>query len=144
MRNLPGLWTVTIKHMKNRLEGHSVLIVDDDPDILASFTIAMKAEGAVTHAATDGTAAIAACIKHSPDAMILDMMLPKRSGFLVLEELQNIKNPPLVVMVTANEGKRHMAYAMSLGVGAYLNKPVGLDRLIDTVSCLLQESVQHE
>ena len=130
--------------MKNRLEGHSVLIVDDDPDILASFTIAMKAEGAATLEATDGTAAIAACMAHSPDAMILDMMLPKRSGFLVLEELQNLEHPPLVIMVTANEGKRHMAYAKSLGVGAYLMKPVGLDRLINTVSSLLQESEHYE
>ena len=81
---------------------------------------------------------------HSPDAMILDMMLPKRSGFLVLEELQNLEDPPLVIMVTANEGKRHMAYAKSLGVGAYLMKPVGLDLLIDTVSSLLQESEHYE
>jgi len=49
-----------------------------------------------------------------------------------------------VIMVTANEGKRHMAYAKSLGVGAYLMKPVGLDRLIDTVSSLLQESEHYE
>ncbi|MBT4530028.1 MAG: response regulator [Phycisphaerae bacterium] len=126
--------------MNNRLEGHTILIVDDDQDILASFNLAMKAEGATTHTASDGTAAISACIEHSPNAMILDMMLPKRSGFLVLEEIQNMEEPPIVVMVTANEGKRHMAYAKSLGVGAYLNKPVGLDRLIDTVSCLLQES----
>jgi len=47
--------------------------------------------------------------------------------------------PPKVVMVTANEGKRHMAYAKTLGVSAYLNKPVSLDKLIDTVSCLLKE-----
>ena len=124
----------------NRLDGHTVLIVDDDLDILESFNIAMKAEGAITHTASDGTAAIVSCIEHVPDAMILDMMLPKRSGFLVLEELQHMENPPIVVMVTANEGKRHMAYAKSLGVGAYLMKPVGLDRLIDTVSCLLQET----
>jgi len=46
-------------------------------------------------------------------------------------------------MVTANEGKRHMAYAKTLGVAAYLIKPVGLDRLIDTVSCLLQEDKKN-
>jgi DNA-binding response OmpR family regulator len=67
------------------------------------------------------------------------MMLPKRSGFLVLEEFQRMEHPPIVIMVTANEGKRHMAYAKSLGVAAYLTKPVGLDRLIETVSCLLHD-----
>ena len=123
-----------------RLEGYTILIVDDDLDILESFELAMRVEGATTQTASDGTAAISECRNHHPDAIILDMMLPKRSGFLVLEELQHMEKPPIVVMVTANEGKRHMAYAKSLGVAAYLNKPVSLDRLIDTVSSLLRES----
>ncbi|MBC8201669.1 MAG: response regulator, partial [Planctomycetes bacterium] len=82
------------------------------------------------------------CMASQPDAVILDMMLPKRSGFLVLEEILSVKSAPTVVMVTANEGKRHMAYANTLGVSAYLIKPVGLDKLIDTVSCLLQEVIE--
>ena len=123
-----------------RLDGYTILIVDDDLDILESFELAMRVEGATTQTAIDGTQAISACIQEPPDAIILDMMLPKRSGFLVLEELQSMEQPPLVVMVTANEGKRHMAYAKSLGVAAYLMKPVSLERLIDTVSSLLRES----
>ena len=122
-----------------RLDGYTILIVDDDLDILDSFDLAMRAEGATTLTATDGTAAISKCNSGQPDAVILDMMLPKRSGFLVLEELQKMIIAPIVIMVTANEGKRHMAYAKSLGVAAYLNKPVSLDKLIDTVSCLLRE-----
>ena len=66
-------------------------------------------------------------------------MLPKRSGCLVLEELTSMNPTPIVIMVTANEGKRHMAYAKSLGVSEYLNKPLSLERLIDRVSCLLRE-----
>jgi DNA-binding response OmpR family regulator len=123
-----------------RLTDYSILIVDDDLDILESFDIAMRAEGATTQTATDGTRAVASCRANQPDAVILDMMLPKRSGFLVLEELQQMDCPPIIIMVTANEGKRHMAYAKSLGVAAYLNKPISLERLIDTVSCLLSES----
>ena len=123
-----------------RLDSYTILIVDDDLDILESFELAMRVEGATTLTATDGTEAISKCYSDQPDAIILDMMLPKRSGFLVLEELQNLETPPLVVMVTANEGKRHMAYAISLDVAAYLNKPVSLDRLINTVSSLLRDS----
>ena len=123
-----------------RLDGYTILIVDDDLDILESFELAMRVEGATTQTAIDGTQAISACIQEPPDAIILDMMLPKRSGFLVLEELQSMEQSPIVVMVTANEGKRHMAYAKSLGVAAYLMKPVSLERLIDTVSSLLRES----
>ena len=120
-----------------RLDGHTILIVDDDIDILESMELAMRAEGATTLTAEDGTEAVSLAITNNPDAVILDMMLPKRSGFLVLEELISMESPPIVVMVTANEGKRHMAYATSLGVAAYLIKPISLDRLIDTVSSLL-------
>mgnify|MGYP006107349717 FL=1 len=122
-----------------RLDGYTILIVDDDPDILESFDLAMRAEGAETVLAEDGTEAVSVALSSEPDAVILDMMLPKRSGFLVLEEILSMDPAPIVVMVTANEGKRHMAYAKTLGVAAYLIKPVGLDKLITTVSCLLQE-----
>ena len=64
-------------------------------------------------------------------------MLPKRSGFLVLEKIKAGSSPPVVVMITANMGKRHMAYAQTLGVDAYLVKPVPLQRLVDTVVRLL-------
>ena len=126
-----------------RLDGYNILIVDDDPDILESFDLAMRADGAKTFTSEDGTEAVSSALEHCPDAVILDMMLPKRSGFLVLEELLSMDIPPIVVMVTANEGKRHMAYAKTLGVAAYLIKPVSLDRLIDTVSCLLQEKKKN-
>jgi DNA-binding response OmpR family regulator len=59
------------------------------------------------------------------------MMLPARSGFLVLEKLLEMDDPPPVIMVTANQGRRHMAYAQSLGVRAYFTKPVALQRLIE-------------
>ena len=107
-----------------RLHGKKVLIVDDDEDILSSIELAMRAEGANTRTVTDGNAALAAFDEGDPDAVVLDMMLPKRSGFLVLEHLKKLGNPPVVVMITANMGKRHMAYAQDLGVDAYLVKPV--------------------
>jgi DNA-binding response OmpR family regulator len=120
-----------------RLHGKNVLIVDDDEDILSSIDLVMRAEGANTRTATDGNAALAAFKESGPDAVVLDMMLPKRSGFLVLEHLKKLANPPVVVMITANMGKRHMAFAEDLGVDAYLVKPVPLQRLVDTVIRLL-------
>ena len=129
--------------MDARLSGYTFLIVDDDPDILESMELAMRAEGATTAIAEDGTEAVQENERVHPDAVILDMMLPKRSGFLVLEELTKMDSPPVVIMVTANEGKRHMAYAQSLGVSEYLYKPVSLDRLINRVSTLLKEKANQ-
>ena len=102
-----------------RLKDCTVLIVDDDEDILSSYVLAVRAEGAVVRTATDGNQAMAECDDGEVDAVILDMMLPKRSGFLVLEKMLKLDDPPYVVMVTANQGKRHMEYAKSLGVDAY-------------------------
>ena len=111
----------------------------DDEDILSSFELAMRSEGAETATATDGQSAIVVCRASQPDAVVLDMMLPRRSGFLVLEKILEQQEPPVVVMVTANQGKRHMAYAETLGVHAYLTKPLSLERLIETVVRLCAE-----
>ncbi|MHC5114198.1 MAG: response regulator transcription factor [Planctomycetota bacterium] len=120
-----------------RLESRNILIVDDDEDILGSIDVVMRAEGANTTTVTDGNAAVHMVNTTGPDAVVLDMMLPKRSGFLVLEKIMEAPTPPVVVMITANQGKRHMAYAKALGVDAYLIKPVSLQRLVDTVVELL-------
>lgn len=122
-----------------RLIDVRVLIVDDDRDVLESMTAAFRAEGAETFTAADGNTAVHLCQEEAPDVVILDMMLPGRSGFLALEKIKGNEDSPLVVMVTANEGKRHQAYAESLGVDAYLLKPVPLSRLIETVDELIQK-----
>ena len=123
-----------------RLEGCVILIVDDDEDILGSIDLAMRSEGAETTTVTDGNAAVSMVHTLDPDAVILDMMLPKRSGFLVLEKIMEDEDPPVVVMITANQGRRHMEYARDLGVSAYLNKPVALQRLVDTVVELIDQA----
>ncbi|MFT5424988.1 MAG: DNA-binding response OmpR family regulator [Phycisphaerales bacterium] len=120
-----------------RLEEVRVLIVDDDRDVLRSFELAFQSEGALTLTAADGDQAVRICQQDPPDLVILDMMLPKRSGFLALEKIKGREDSPLVIMVTANEGKRHQAYGESLGVDAYLLKPVPLGHLIDTALSLL-------
>ncbi len=122
-----------------RLQGRSVLIVDDDEDILSSIELAMRAEGATTSKAIDGSAAVLACQNERPDAVVLDMMLPRASGFVVLEKIKETENPPVVVMITANQGKRHMEYAQGLGVHAYMTKPVPLQRLVETVVKLVDQ-----
>ena len=109
------------------------MVVDDDPDIRELMTMALESEGAVVSQAVDGNDAINVFKTTAPEVVVLDMMLPHRSGFLVLEHIQTTEAPPPAIMVTANEGRRHKAYAESLGVSAYLNKPVAMARLLDTV-----------
>jgi DNA-binding response OmpR family regulator len=124
---------------EGRLADVRVLIVDDERDILESFDAAFQSEDAMTLTASDGDEAVRICNEDPPDLVILDMMLPKRSGFLVLERIKGLENSPIVIMVTANEGQRHQAYGESLGVDAYLQKPVPLSLLLDTAVRLIDE-----
>jgi DNA-binding response OmpR family regulator len=72
-----------------------------------------------------------------PDLLILDMMLPRSSGLLVLEKLKEESIDLPVIMVTANQGKRHREFALGVGARAYLFKPISLVRLLETANELL-------
>ena len=123
-----------------RLVDKKILIVDDDPEIRAAIDHALQAEGALTQVCGDGNSAVRIVEGDPPDLVVLDMMLPKRSGFLVLEKIKKFDSPPRVVMVTANEGRRHQQYAENLGVDGYILKPVRLERLITLAENLLGQS----
>ena len=116
-----------------------ILLVDDDREIVESMRIALDASGFEVVVARDGNQGLAMVEREDPDLVVLDMMMPKRSGFLVLEKLRRTRPVPVrVVMITANEGSRHKAYAEMLGVDDYIRKPFAMDRLLDSVTRLLK------
>src|SRR5277367_5477274 len=115
-----------------------ILLVDDDQEIVESMRLALESRGYQILVARDGNQGLAMAEREDPDLLILDMMMPKRSGFLVLEKLRRSRPIPLrVIMITANEGSRHKAYAEMLGVDDYIRKPFAMDRLLDSVEKLL-------
>jgi DNA-binding response OmpR family regulator len=118
-----------------------ILLVDDDQEIIESMRIALQAKGYEILLARDGNQGLAMAEREAPDLVILDMMMPKRSGFLVIEKLRRSSNDALVkqkiIMITANEGSRHKAYAEMLGVDDYIRKPFAMDRLMESVERLL-------
>ena len=115
-----------------------ILLVDDDYEIIESMKMALESRGYQILIARDGNQGLAMAEREDPDLMILDMMMPKRSGFLVLEKLRRSRPVPLrVIMITANEGSRHKVYAEMLGVDEYLRKPFAMDRLLESVAKLL-------
>jgi two-component system OmpR family response regulator len=122
------------------LAGKTILIVDDDPDILTAITTGLADTGATIQTATDGNSAVTLVEKLSPQLLILDIMLPGKSGFLVLEQLrQRIPRDkaPKTIMITGNQGQRHRQYAEALGVHGYLNKPFRMDRLLEIIEKLM-------
>jgi DNA-binding response OmpR family regulator len=116
---------------------YKVLVVDDDADILTTIRMALEEVGHTVLTAADGLAAIEVAEAERPDIVILDLMLPKRGGFQVLQKLKgrpDMKGKrPLVCMVTGNEGMRHKEFAERHGVDDYLQKPFAIGRLLEIV-----------
>jgi DNA-binding response OmpR family regulator len=118
--------------------GKRILLVDDDAEIVESLRLALESNGYTVLVARDGNQGLALSERENPDLVILDMMMPKRSGFLVLEKMRRTRETPMrVIMITANEGSRHKAYAEMLGVDDYIRKPFPMDRLIESVQRLI-------
>ncbi len=118
--------------------GKRVLLVDDDTEIVESMRTVLESRGYEILIARDGNQGLMMAEKDEPDLVVLDMMMPKRSGFLVLEKLRRSRPVPMkVIMITANEGSRHKAYAEMLGVDDYIRKPFAMDRLLASIDKLL-------
>jgi len=117
-----------------------ILLVDDDGEIIEAMRFALESRGFTILVARDGNQGLAMAEREDPDLVILDMMMPKRSGFLVLEKLRRTRpsnERVKVIMITANEGSRHKAYAEMLEVDDYIRKPFAMDKLIEAVQRLL-------
>jgi DNA-binding response OmpR family regulator len=121
-----------------KLEGKKILVVDDDVDLVTAITTSLAETGATVEKANDGNKAVELAEAGGPDLVILDIMLPQKSGFLVLERLKQMGDRrPRVIMITGNQGRRHRQYAEALGVDEYLNKPFRMERLLEVTEKLL-------
>jgi DNA-binding response OmpR family regulator len=127
--------------MAEPFDGKTILIVDDDPDTVMALEAAFAETGVSIRKAGDGNTALQiAESPEPPDLILLDLMLPKRSGLLVLEKLKAKKprgSKPYVIMVTGNTGTRHRQYAETLGADAYFTKPFRSDRIFEAAKELL-------
>lgn len=119
-----------------------ILIVDDDPSIIRTMSEALRPQGFEVVSAPDGNQGLACIEFFKPDVVILDLMMPKRSGLLVLEGMREMDQYIPAIMVTGNDGTRHRHYAEILGVDAYLTKPIRVELLVRTVKRVLEEAGQ--
>lgn len=111
----------------------TILIIDDDREIAAMLIGVLQSNGYRVFHAQNGQEGQRQIESLKPDLVITDMMMPRMGGFPVLEFLRAIENPPAVIMITANEGGRHKAYAEMLGVADYLRKPFPMEALLESV-----------
>jgi DNA-binding response OmpR family regulator len=116
-----------------------VLIVDDEPNIVMSLEFLMKKAGFEVAVATDGEEALAQVAKLSPDLVLLDVMMPKKSGYEVCEALRAdpARAGMKIVMLTAKGRETEVAKGMALGADAYVTKPFSTKDLVAQVTSLL-------
>lgn len=114
--------------------GRTILLIEDDREIASTLLKVLENAGYAVQWGQNGLEGRRLAESISPDLVITDMMMPKMGGFPVLEFLKGLPNPPKVIMITANEGGRHKAYAEMLGVDDYLRKPFAMEVLLEAVA----------
>lgn len=120
----------------------TVLLVDDDIEIIDTMRTVLEHRGFRVLVARDGNAGLTVAERENPDLIVLDMMMPKKSGFLVLEKLKNRPGGLIpTIMITGNEGSRHRAYAEFLGVRDYIRKPFAMEKLVRSIDKVLGTGV---
>ncbi|MBA4186497.1 MAG: response regulator [Planctomycetaceae bacterium] len=111
-----------------------ILVVDDDRELVEGVRAVLERQGYKVIQAHDGHQGKQAIYNQQPDLVILDMMMPRMGGYPLLEHFRDKADAPPIIMITANEGSRHKAYAEWLGVVDYIRKPFAMERLLETVT----------
>ena len=116
-----------------------ILIVDDEPNIVISLEFLMKKEGFEIAVAGDGDEALAKVASFNPDLMLLDVMMPKKSGFEVCEALRADPERAglLIIMLTAKGRDTEVAKGLAIGADAYVTKPFSTKELVSQVRNML-------
>ena len=117
----------------------TILIADDEPNIIISLEFLMKREGYDVKLARDGQEALDAIIQHRPALVLLDVMMPKKSGFDVCQEVRaraDVGRTP-ILMLTARGRDTDVAKGLELGANAYMTKPFSTKELVEKVKELL-------
>lgn len=117
-----------------------ILIADDEPNIVISLEFLMKREGFDVSVANDGEEAVRSIRSDPPDLVLLDVMMPKKTGFEVCQEIK--AEPELagvrILMLTAKGRDTEVAKGLALGADAYMTKPFSTKELVAKVQELLE------
>lgn len=117
-----------------------VLIIEDNPDLAAGLRANLELEGHQIQVCTDGTTALQQLKQFQPQLVILDIMLPGRDGFRLLEDFRSHQQQMPILMLTARGEETDKVRALRGGADDYLTKPFGLMELLARVEALLRRS----
>lgn len=120
--------------------GKRVLLVEDEPNIIEAIRFILSRDGWVVDTHADGATAVAAVLAAPPDVLVLDVMLPGKSGFDILRELRAAPSTAAlpVLMLTAKGQVRDREQAERYGVNRFMTKPFANSEVLETVNALLE------
>ena len=117
----------------------SILVADDEPNIVLSLEFLLKQAGFRVRTVSDGEAALAAIAQEPPDLVLLDVMIPGRNGYAVCQEIRG--NPAWrdmrIIMLTAKGGEIQREKGLSLGADEYMTKPFSTRELVERIRRML-------
>jgi DNA-binding response OmpR family regulator len=125
------------------MSGNKVLVVDDEPFIMRSLTYVLRREGFEVLEAHDGEEAIGMVKEHRPDLIFLDVMMPKKNGYQVLEEVRADAELAScrIIMLTAKGQDSDREKGISMGVDDYMTKPFSPLKIVQRAREMLGKPV---
>ena len=118
----------------------SILVADDEPNIVLSLEFLLKQAGFRVRTVADGEAALAAIAQEPPNLVLLDVMIPGRDGYAVCQEIRS--NPAWrdvrIIMLTAKGGEIQREKGLSLGADEYVTKPFSTRELVEKIRRMLE------
>ena len=116
-----------------------IMVVDDEQAILSLLSRTLEPEGYGVILADNGSSALALLEEHTPDLVILDIMMPGLNGFQVLDLIRQRSNVP-IIMLTARREVTTLRDALSLGADDYVRKPFGRGELLARIRAKLRRA----
>ena len=117
-----------------------ILIAEDDARIRLYVAAALKEAGHTTRTAADGVATLSAYAERRPDLLVLDLMMPRKSGFDVCEELRKTDVSLPILVLTAKEAESDKILAFGLGADDYMTKPFSMSELKVRIGAILRRA----
>lgn len=121
--------------------GASILVVDDEREIVRALYRALKAHGYNVHTASNGEEAVEAAATLRPDLVLLDLLLPGMSGLEVCRRVRAASNVPIIVL-SVKDAERDKVEALDLGADDYVAKPFGIEEVLARVRVALRRTIQ--
>jgi len=119
--------------------GNSVLLIEDEPNIIEAISFILSRDGWTVHSHSNGADAAGEVLRRMPDVVVLDVMLPGKTGFEVLQEIRGHKESATipVLMLTARGQTKDREKAEGFGANMYMTKPFSNSEVLENIRSLV-------